>query len=318
MSPKSKTCVAVEDLIAAATGDAGVRIVQRVDQHIARCEPCREEYSRYRAVDAVVGELRSTPVAGIESARERVLARLADLRARLVRYGVFESPVGRILIAATEDGVALVEYLGRSGTAGSSLFRQTELEPQTDGGELERFHAELMDYLVGGRTRLDWPLDLRLASSDFQRAVLRATASLPYGTLSSYAGIAHDIGKPRAVRAVAQALRHNPVAIVVPCHRIIGSGGSLVGYSGNRIALKMRLLGLEGIRTEHRHRDARVDRSAMYAWDRSSREYCLPTCGDISSRPIGRVTLFASYRAAQALGLSPCSDCRPDLHPLHA
>ena len=76
---------------------------------------------------------------------------------------------------------------------------------------------------------------------------------------------------PAAVRAVAQALRHNPLPIVLPCHRIIGSGGALVGYSGHRIGLKQRLLDLEGIRTAHRRRDVCVDRRAMYAWDRSDR-----------------------------------------------
>jgi len=318
MSSKSSTCVPREDLIAAAIGEATVRIAKHVGNHVDRCEPCRDNYARYRAVDAVVGELRSTPVPDSDSARERLLARLADLRSRLVRYAVFASPLGPILIAATETGISLVEYLGRKGAKGSWLFQQSGLEPESGGAELARFHEELMDYLAGRRTSLDWPLDLRFASSDFHRAVLKATAGVPYGAVSSYAGIAQDMGKPTAVRAVAQALRHNPVPIVVPCHRIIGSGGSLVGYSGNRIGLKEQLLGIEGVRTERRRRDARIDRRAMYAWDHSCREYCLPTCGDISKRAIGRVTLFASSREARALGLSPCEDCRPDLHPLQA
>jgi O-6-methylguanine DNA methyltransferase len=317
MSSKPRPCIAIEDdLIAAATGDAAGSLAKRVDEHVARCNPCREEYARFRAVDAVVAELRAAPAPSSESARERVLARLSDLRSRLAHYSVLDSPLGPILIAATETGVALVEYLGRRGVAGSWLLQQAELEPHAGGAELARFGSELIDYLAGGRTRLDWPLDLRLATSDFQRAVLEATAGVPYGAVSSYAGIAHHIGKPSAVRAVAQALRHNPLPIVLPCHRIIGSAGALVGYSGNRVGLKQRLLGIEGVRTEQRHRDVRVDRRAMYAWDRSDREYCLPTCGDISSRPIGRVTLFASSREAQALGLRPCRDCRPDLHPL--
>ena len=316
---KSRACVAIEpDLVAAATGEAVPRIGARVDTHVARCEPCRDDYARYRAVNAVVDELRAAPPPDSEAARVRVLARLSDLRARLVRYGVYASPLGPMLIAATEHGIALVEYLGRRGAAGSWLLRQAELEADADGADLARYHRELLAYLAGRRTTLDWPLDLRFASSEFHRAVLQATAGVPYGAVSSYAGIAHDIGKPAAVRAVAQALRHNPVPIVVPCHRIIGSGGSLVGYAGNRLGLKQRLLGVEGIRTEHRRRDVRIARHRMYAWDRSAREYCLPTCGDISTRPIGPITLLASVREAQVLGLRPCEDCRPDLHPLQA
>ena len=108
------------------------------------------------------------------------------------------------------------------------------VEAREDGADLERLQRELLDYLGGRRTRLDWPLDLRGAGSDFQRAVLEATVAVPYGAVASYAGIAGHLGQPAAVRAVAQALRHNPLPIVVPCHRIVGSGGDLVGYAGNR------------------------------------------------------------------------------------
>src|SRR6185295_12269624 len=126
---------------------------------------------------------------------------------RLVSYKVFPSPLGPILIAASEHGVALVEYL-RGAAADSRLFRMGDVDTQEGGGALERLHGELLDYLAGRRTRLEWPL-------------LQATAAVPYGAVSSYTGIAGDIGKPSAVRAVAQALRHNPVPIVVPCHRIV-------------------------------------------------------------------------------------------------
>jgi len=314
---KSSSCTSIEThLIAAASGEAAASIAERVAKHVDHCEPCRDDYERYRVVDAVVGELRKAAAPVTDATRERLLGRLSDLRSRLVRYGVFASPFGPILIAATEQGVCLVEYLSRHGAAGSWLLGQAKLETHRDGATLERFHRELIDYLAGGRTRLEWPLDLRFARSDFQRAVLRATAGVPYGGVSSYAGVARDIGKPAAVRAVAQALRRNPVPIVVPCHRIIGSGGSLVGYAGNRVGLKARLLGVEGVRLAHRRRDTEIDRAAMYAWDRSCREYCLPTCGDISERPIGLVMLLASPHEAAAIGLTPCSDCRPDLHPL--
>lgn len=260
--------------------------------------------------------LRSAALRIEQAARGHVLARLSDLRGRTVRYRVFPSPLGPILLASTEQGISLIEYLGRRRATGSRLLREHGIEPSEDGSGLERYQLELIDYLTGRRTRLDWPLDVRLARSDFQRAVLRATAQVPYGAVTSYAGIARDIGKPKAMRAVAQALRHNPLPIVVPCHRVIGSDGALVGYAGNRVDLKARLLTVEGVRTEQRRGEVCVARSAMYAWGRDSRAYCLPTCGDISGRPIGSVTLFASVRGARAFGLHPCPDCRPDLHPL--
>src|SRR5438445_486453 len=131
----------------------------------------------------------------------------------------------------------------------------------------------------GRRTRLEWPLDLRFARSDFERAVLQATSAVPYGAVSSYTGIAGELGKPSAVRAVAQALRHNPVPIVIPCHRIVGVSGDLVGYAGDRIGLKERLLAVEGVPTLH-GRTSRIERRGMYHYDPNpDRQYCLPTCG---------------------------------------
>jgi methylated-DNA-[protein]-cysteine S-methyltransferase len=320
MSRKHPVCVDLEpDLIAASTGEASATAVERVDAHVARCAPCRDDLARYRAVDRTIGALRAAaaPDADADTARARLRARLADLRSRLVTYAVFDSPLGAILLARSEHGVSLVEYVGRGGVAGSSLARLGDGETVEDRAALEPLHAELLEYLTGRRKRLDWPLDLRLARSDFHRTVLRATAAMPYGALTSYAGIAGEIGSPRAVRAVAQALRHNPVPIVVPCHRIIGTSGDLTGYAGKQLGLKARLLAVEGVRTERGVHTPRVARQALYHYDPNDQhEYCLPTCGSIARRPIGRVTLLASQETAKTLGLVPCTACRPDLHPL--
>jgi methylated-DNA-[protein]-cysteine S-methyltransferase len=319
MTDKHPTCVAIEpDLIAAAIGEAEAAARARVDAHVARCAPCREDLGQYRALDHEVGALRAAP--GLDDAAERarvdLLARLADLRSRLVAYAVFPSPLGPVLIARSEHGVSLVQYVGARGVSASTLGRRYGIEAEEDGEALARLHRELLEYLDGRRTRLDWPLDLSLARSDFQRAVLRATAGVPHGAVTSYAAIAGEVGKPRAVRAVAQALRRNPLPIVVPCHRIVATDGDLTGYAGHRLGLKERLLAAEGVRTVHERRERRVARERMYHLDAREREYCLPTCGSIARLPIGRVTLFASRTQAEAVGLAPCATCRPDLHPL--
>jgi len=314
---KPQSCIQIEpDLIATATGEASAAAAGQVQAHVATCRACRDDFARYRAVDAVVGTLRGDmpPAADADAARARLLGRLADLKSRLVSYKVFPSPLGPILIAASEHGVALVEYL-RGDVADSRLFRMAGVDTQEGGAALERLHRELLDYLAGRRTRLEWPLDLRFARSDFERAVLQATAAVPYGAVSSYTGIAGELGKPSAVRAVAQALRHNPVPIVVPCHRIVGIAGDLVGYAGDRLGLKERLLAVEGVPTAHAR--SRIVREAMYHYDPNpDRQYCVPSCGGILHRPLGQVKLFASREIAQSVGLSPCVDCRPDLHPL--
>lgn len=314
---RPRACADVEiDLVGAASGEASPAAVDRVAKHIEHCSSCRDDYERYRAVDDMVTDLKKLPGPPSDRARERLLAGLSDLRSRLVHYGVFATPLGPLLIAATEQGISLVEYVKRRDGSDSWLLRQRRVEPEADAAPVERFHGELMEYLEGRRARLDWPLDLRFARSDFQRNVLQATAQVPYGAVTSYAGIAKEIGQPRAVRAVAGALRRNPLPIVVPCHRIVGSGGALVGYAGTRLGLKEHLLGVEGVPLGHGRRQAEIDRMAMYAWYRTERSYCLPTCGEISEQPIGMVTLFASAHEAEVLGLAPCGDCRPDLHPL--
>ena len=321
MKRKPQVCVDIEpDLVAAATGDAESGAVHRVEQHIDACGACRGEFHRYREIEGVVGALRRAPseADGTSRALRGLESRLADLRSRLVSYRVFPSPLGRILIARSEHGVSLVEYLdGRNDLSTSRLRRIPGVELQEDGAEIEALYRELMEYLRGDRTRLEWPLDLRLARSDFHRAVLRATAAIPYGAITSYAGIAAEIGKPSATRAVAQALRWNPLPIVVPCHRIIGTSGTLTGYSGDKIALKRQLLAVEGIQAVGGRSESRIARDMLYHYERNeAREYCLPTCGDIAHRPIGPVTLLTSRELASSMGLVPCASCRPDLHPL--
>jgi methylated-DNA-[protein]-cysteine S-methyltransferase len=318
MTAKPRACQEIEEeLIATATGDAGARAAERVHDHLARCGSCRRDFEGYRAVEGVVGTLRRqpAPAADVERSRSALAERLADLRTRLVRYGIFSSPLGRILIGLSEHGVALVEYLpAGAGVDRSRLSRTEGVEAEEDGEEVAALHRELLEYLGGRRTHLDWPLDMRLARGDFDREVLRATAAVPYGAVTSYAGIADEIGAPKAVRAVAQALRWNPIPIVVPCHRIIGSGGDLTGYAGPRLDLKERLLKLEGVPTQHAHH--RIARATMYHLAHGEHEYCVPTCGDIARQPIGRVTLFGSRAQAEAVGLRPCTTCRPDLHPI--
>jgi O-6-methylguanine DNA methyltransferase len=317
MTSKPRACVAIEpDLIAAATGEAVRTAAARVDAHVASCSGCRDDFARYRAIDDAVGALRAapTPAGDAEAARQRLMARLADVRTRLVSYSVVPSPLGPILLARSEHGVALVEYLDVAGVEASRLFRLAGVEARENGAELAALGQELIDYLAGHRTNLPWRLDLWATRSDFERAVLEATAAVPYGAVTSYSGIAGDLGKPSAVRAVAQALRHNPLPIVVPCHRIVGSTGELVGYAGNQVGLKERLLAVEGVPTVTT-RAPKVLRQSLYHYEPNpSREYCLPTCGDIARRPIGM--LFTSREQAEAKGLLPCTSCHPELYPL--
>jgi methylated-DNA-[protein]-cysteine S-methyltransferase len=321
MSKLPAACREIEPhLLAVAAGEAGSRIIERVEQHVASCVSCREELGHYRTVEAMVHSLRGAPLRGDDPtlARAQLGASLADLRSRLLSFGIFSSPLGPMLIGRSEQGVALVQYLSSSGSLTAGVRRLLGEEAVEDRSATEDLWAELIEYLEGRRARLDWPLDLRRMRSDFQRRVLEATAALPYGGVTSYAGIAARIGVPSAVRPVAQALRWNPLPIVIPCHRVIGSTGALTGYAGRRVELKQRLLAVEGIRTVAVHEKFRVRREAMYALMDGEREYCVPTCGSLSSQPLSVLTLFGTRERAEAAGFAPCTSCRPDLHPLPA
>lgn len=321
MSRMHAACVEIEpELIAAATGEAAGAAIARVQAHIDRCASCAGAYQRYRAIEGVVGAARhaGVPPVDVVRARKRLEAQLADLRRRTLRYRIFPSPLGHILIALSEQGVSLVEYLGRSRTvAHSRLSRLPGAEPVKDGVEVEAFFRELTDYLAGRQTRLEWPLDLRLARGDFDRRVLQATAAIPYGAVCSYSGIACEVGKPTAARAVAQALRWNPLPIVVPCHRVIGNSGALTGYAGDKLDLKAELLAVEGVPTLRTQREPRIPHAAMYVSESGDRWYCLPTCPSLKSNEHPhRFLFFASRERAEAAGRAPCDLCRPDLHPV--
>jgi methylated-DNA-[protein]-cysteine S-methyltransferase len=236
----------------------------------------------------------------------------------MVTFGIFPSPLGPLLIGRSEIGVALVQYLPASGSLTGRVRRLLGDEAVEDRAATEGLRAELIEYIEGRRARLAWPLDPRRMRSDFQRRVLEATAALPYGAVTSYAGIAARIGAPSAVRPVAQALRWNPLPIVIPCHRVIGGSGALTGYAGRRVELKQRLLAVEGVKTVAARNDFKVDREAMYTMVTGDREYCVPTCGSLLSKPLSELTLFGTRDRAEAAGFAPCTSCRPDLHPLPA
>lgn len=181
-------------------------------------------------------EAASADIAGI--AAERGLLDVA--------LGVFESPVGELLLAVTPRGLAYVafeeeerdELLGRFSRQLSP--RILEHAAATDG-----VRRQLDEYFEGERTRFELKLDRRLMRG-IARDVLAATARVPFGRTTTYGALAERIGRPRASRAVGNALGSNPIPIVVPCHRVLRTGGALGGYTGG-VERKEFLLRLEGV-----------------------------------------------------------------------
>lgn len=154
-----------------------------------------------------------------------------------------DTSIGRIGIAENGKAVTGLWFAGKtdSGMAGSSKvnLQQAKL---AETPLLKEAAAQLKEYFGGTRREFDLPLALE--GTAFQRAVWEALLTIPYGETRSYGQIAQNIGNPKACRAVGMANNRNPIAIIVPCHRVIGASGKLVGYGGG-LDIKERLLALE-------------------------------------------------------------------------
>lgn len=171
--------------------------------------------------------------------RKRVMATIDRGTPRHHVYTMLPSPVGRLTLAASDRGLAAILW---------ESDRPHRVPLRLDGEDaqhpvLVEAGRQLQEYFAGTRRVFALPLDV--TGTEFQRAVWTALRTIPFGETRSYAQIARQIGRPTAVRAVGAANGRNPVSIVTPCHRVIGSSGSLTGFAGG-LEVKARLLALEG------------------------------------------------------------------------
>ena len=176
---------------------------------------------------------------------EQLATRAAEEGLLDVAYATLDSPVGELVVAATERGLV------RIGLPGQPLERVLEqlaegVSPRVMSypRRLDEARRELDQYFAGKRERFELPVDWRLSHAGFYRRVLRATAKVPFGEVITYGQAAERAGSPRAFRAAGSALGSNPVPIVVPCHRVVRAGGELGNYGGGP-DMKRFLLELE-------------------------------------------------------------------------
>ncbi|MFE5322599.1 methylated-DNA--[protein]-cysteine S-methyltransferase [Paenibacillus sp. NPDC056579] len=164
-----------------------------------------------------------------------------------IHYTEVSSPIGPLIVAASDSGLCHIEF-GRFSDNEADLQKWSDrwfgtTEWEESGSKLTEAQNQLEQYFDGSRTTFDVPLDLR--GTPFQVKVWRALTQVPYGQVCSYKDIGRAIQSEKAVRAVGGANNKNPVPIIVPCHRVIGADGSMVGYGGG-LDVKTRLLRLEG------------------------------------------------------------------------
>lgn len=151
-------------------------------------------------------------------------------------YTYMESPVGPLLLAGTEDALSVI------GFSSGSMARGADPEWERSDAPFKRVCLQLNEYFAGTRKEFDMPLAPQ--GTAFQLSVLNELIQIPYGNTCSYKDVAERIGSVKAVRAVGAANGRNPLPIVIPCHRVIGSNGSLTGFGGG-MAAKRYLLNLE-------------------------------------------------------------------------
>jgi len=172
----------------------------------------------------------------------------------LLHSTLFKSPVGPLFLASSDRGLVALEFDARlpgqqtirpnpRNLRGEHKDESKGLRFEESDQALKPYVRQLEEYFGGQRREFTFPLDLR--GTDFQLACWHALIAIPYGETRTYADIARTIHKPKGFRAVGMANNRNPVAIVVPCHRVIASDGTLCGYGGG-LDIKRKLLQLEG------------------------------------------------------------------------
>lgn len=160
-----------------------------------------------------------------------------------IRYAISDSPFGRLLVGATEQGICMVSLGDEDHSLVETLrLKFPEAETEKDQNGLKETVGIILDYLSGSKLDFDLPVDIR--TTPFRLKVYEALKTIPYGETRFYEEVAQAIGSPKAVRAVGSACADNPVALVIPCHRVIRKDGSLGGYRWG-IERKAKLLEME-------------------------------------------------------------------------
>jgi AraC family transcriptional regulator, regulatory protein of adaptative response / methylated-DNA-[protein]-cysteine methyltransferase len=219
--------------------------LQRLFSRVVGVSP--RQYQAARRADALRGSLqsgagvtRATQDAGFGSTSRMYDMASAELgmtpslygqkgAGLVVRYATADTPLGVVLVAATSKGICKISFGDDRRPLEAELAQElAKAERIEDGEHLAPFIAQVNAYLRGTREQFDLPLDI--SATAFQQRVWDALSRIPYGETRSYTDIAATVGSPRAVRAVANACASNPVALAIPCHRVLQKGGALAGY----------------------------------------------------------------------------------------
>jgi len=223
------------------------------------------------------------------------------------RYAPIDTPLGAALVAWNGRGVS---WIARAGdrAAFEDRFRESVGRDIAPAKELPATLARAIGRRLAGDRRVRIPLDLR-GHTPFEVAVWTKALEIPRGEVRPYGWIAAEIGRPKAVRAVGTALAHNPVPLVVPCHRVVRSDGMIGQYSMGGPEAKRRVLASEGLDTHWLEAEAAAGK--RFTGSDTTHIVCNPTCRDARRVTDRHRVSFPNLRAAAAAGYRPCKHCRP-------
>lgn len=255
-----------------------------------------------RPARRLVAALRQNPAA---AAPPGLLAGIQAALGPADAYAPLDAPIGTVYVAYNAQGIAFVLRADEPRAFERAFRRRFRRPLQAVDALPPALHAAVLARLHGeGASPL--PLDLRTLTP-FERAVLLKALEIPPGEVRPYAWIAREIGHPHAVRAVGSALAHNPVPLLIPCHRVVRSDGQIGNYIFGS-AVKRAVLEWEGAAPGVLERLGRA--GVRFLGDPQARTFCLPTCGGMHRRA-EHVLPLRSAQEALATGLQPCGQCRP-------
>ena len=266
--------------------------------HLSQCPECTRELAGIGELAADLGWLQVRAPSGI----------LAHVQERAgERYSSVETDLGRLWVGFNAHGVTMVDLGGSDSSSFEDLYRK-RLGGRPLRGELPESYARAVKSAATGNPPPTVRVDLSRLSA-FEQTVLTLLRQIPRGEVRPYSWLAREAGRPRAVRAVGNTMAHNPVPLLLPCHRVVPAAGGIGRYAFGT-SLKRALLAREGVPVDELEKYA--NEGIRYIGCKSTGIFCFPTCRDARRVQVRNRVLLASGANARAAGFRPCRHCRPE------
>jgi O-6-methylguanine DNA methyltransferase len=241
-----------------------------------------------------------------EGFAERVLAAVGIAPRVYDSYAEVATSLGVVHVAWNTAGISALRRAGGAREFERWFASRLGRPVRREAVPPERLARQVAGAIAGHDRRLRFDMS---ALRVFEQDVLRKTAEIPRGEVRSYAWVAREIGRPRAVRAVGTALANNPIPFLIPCHRVVRSDGALGEYSGGGPEVKRAILRHEGL--DPGWLEILAGNGARFVGSRTTRVFCLPTCAHARRIKASNRVYLRSEHEARGAGFRPCTRCRP-------